>query len=57
MKLRHLLIAATFAVAPLPALAAGMLPTPASQPGEAAGPYPTLVIRGATIITGNGGPP
>ena len=57
MKLCALLTAAAFTLAPLPALAAGMLPTPASQPGEAAGPYTTLVIRGATIITGNGGPP
>lgn len=40
-----------------PALAATMLPTPARVAGEADGPYPLLVIRGATIITGNGGPP
>jgi len=40
-----------------PALGAGMLPTPPRAAGEGAGPYPTLVIRGATIITGNGGPP
>ncbi len=40
-----------------PALAAPtMQPTPPRGP-EAAGPYPLLVIRGATIITGNGGPP
>ena len=40
-----------------PVVAAGMDPTPARQSDEGAGPYPTLVIRGATIITGNGGPP
>jgi len=40
-----------------PVLAAGMLPTPARAAGEADGPYPLLVIRGATIIAGNGGPP
>lgn len=41
------------------ASAAEMLPTPArgQGPDQGEGPYPTLVIRGATIITGNGGPP
>ena len=39
------------------AASAQMLPTPARDPALAAGPYETLVIRGATIITGNGGPP
>jgi imidazolonepropionase-like amidohydrolase len=36
--------------------AADMLPTPA-RGAEAQGPYSLLVIRGATIIPGNGGPP
>ncbi len=39
-----------------PVAAQGMLPTP-PRGQEAQGPYETLVIRGATIITGNGGPP
>jgi len=40
-----------------PALAAEMLPTPARTASEGAGPYPRLVIRGATIIQGDGAPP
>jgi imidazolonepropionase-like amidohydrolase len=40
-----------------PLRAADMRPTPARPAGEGAGPYPLLVIRGATIITGNGAPP
>ncbi len=36
---------------------AHMKPTPTRDTAMAAGPYVTLVIRGATIITGNGGPP
>jgi hypothetical protein len=36
---------------------AQMEPTPPRDTAMAAGPYETLVIRGATIITGNGGPP
>jgi imidazolonepropionase-like amidohydrolase len=55
MQFRQFAIAAIMALsAPLPAQQ--MQPTPPRGP-EAAGPYPTLVIRGATIITGNGGPP
>ena len=34
-----------------------MLPTPARTAAEGAGPYPVLVIRGATIIRGDGNPP
>jgi imidazolonepropionase-like amidohydrolase len=34
-----------------------MKPSAPRDPAMAAGPYETLVIRGATIITGNGGPP
>jgi imidazolonepropionase-like amidohydrolase len=56
MQYGGFLIAAISALIAAPGLAAGMLPTPPRGP-EAAGPYPTLVIRGATIITGNGGPP
>lgn len=41
-----------------PVLAApAMLPTPARTTAEGAGPYPTLVIRGVTIIRGDGNPP
>ncbi|WP_235902889.1 amidohydrolase family protein [Sandarakinorhabdus oryzae] len=36
---------------------AQMKPTPPRDTALAAGPYETLVIRGATIIPGNGGPP
>ena len=56
MGFRPFLIAAISAAIAAPALASGMLPTPA-RGAEAQGPYPILVIRGATIITGNGGPP
>ena len=38
-----------------PAFAAGMLPTPPRAEGE--GPFPRLVIRGVTIIQGDGSPP
>ncbi|HPU15096.1 MAG TPA: amidohydrolase, partial [Polymorphobacter sp.] len=34
-----------------------MQPTPARTAAEGAGPYPTLVIRGVTIIQGDGAPP
>ena len=54
---RRILIGLALALLGSPLLAAGMLPTPARAAGEADGPYPLLVIRGATIITGNGGPP
>ncbi len=57
MKHRHILIAAILALSPVPTLAADMLPTPPRAAADAAGPYPLLVIRGATIIPGNGGPP
>jgi imidazolonepropionase-like amidohydrolase len=57
MRFRHFLIAAISAAIAAPAFAAGMLPTPTRAASEAAGPYPMLVIRGATIIPGNGGPP
>ncbi len=34
-----------------------MQPVPDRQPGEGEGPYPKLVIRGATMIDGTGAPP
>ncbi len=40
-----------------PLLAETLLPTPPRTSEFSSGPYPTLVIRGATIIPGNGGPP
>ncbi len=58
MAFRHIAIAATLALSAATSLfAASMLPTPARTAAQGAGPYPLLVIRGATIITGNGGPP
>jgi imidazolonepropionase-like amidohydrolase len=56
-RIRQLWIGAIMAAIAAPALGAGMLPTPPRTADEGAGPYPTLVIRGATIVTGNGGPP
>jgi imidazolonepropionase-like amidohydrolase len=56
MRLKTFAIALTALGLAMPALAADMLPTPPRGP-EAQGPYPTLVIRGATMIPGNGGPP
>ena len=35
----------------------GMVPVKDRAPGEGEGPYPTLVIRGAMLIDGSGGPP
>jgi imidazolonepropionase-like amidohydrolase len=57
MRFRDFVVGAVMALSAAPLAAAGMLPTPARQVSEAAGPYPTLVIRGAMVITGNGGPP
>jgi imidazolonepropionase-like amidohydrolase len=56
MRLKTFAIALTVLGLAAPAFAADMLSTPQRGP-EAQGPYPTLVIRGATIIPGNGGPP
>lgn len=56
----RLWVAALLAVTvALPGAAAEMLPTPAREAGPAGGegPYPMLVIRGATVIIGNGAPP
>jgi len=57
MRFRTLAVAATMLFTALPALGQDMLPTPARQAGEGKGPFPTLVIRGVTVIEGNGGPP
>ena len=40
-----------------PAHAQAMEAVPARGPGEGAGPYPLLVIRGATLVDGTGAPP
>ena len=57
MKIVGRLWAIALLIIASPLAAAAMDPTPARRADEGAGPYPTLVIRGATIITGNGGPP
>jgi hypothetical protein len=53
--IRRLATLALLALA-APTAAETMRPTP-PRGSEAQGPYPLLVIRGATIIPGNGGPP
>ena len=56
--MRNLAIAAAALLLAGPASAQpGMLPVKDRAPGEGEGPYPTLVIRGATLIDGSGGPP
>ncbi len=35
----------------------GLTPAPARRPGEGLGPFKTMVIRGAMLIDGTGGPP
>ncbi len=57
MKMMRATVAAMLFALAGPALAQGMMPLAARTPAEGQGPYPSLVIRGATIITGNGGPP
>jgi dihydroorotase-like cyclic amidohydrolase len=54
MKLRLAALLLAFAA---PVLAADMLPTPARTAAQGTGPYPSLVIRGVTIIQGDGAPP
>src|SRR6185503_7528692 len=34
-----------------------LTPAPNRAPGEGAGPFPTMVVRGAMLIDGTGGPP
>lgn len=56
--MRHLLLVAVLAsVAALSAQQTGMIPSPDRRPGEGAGPFKTLAIRGVTVIDGTGGPP
>ena len=43
--------------APVPAAEPALEPVPARPSDEGEGPYPTLVIRGATLIDGTGAPP
>ncbi len=57
MQSKPFLAAILAAFLAAPALAAPIPPPPPRGANEGAGPYPTLVIRGATIIPGNGGPP
>ncbi len=54
--MRARLTALLLLAAATPAVAA-MLPTPARTASEGAGPYPRLVIRGVTVIQGDGSPP
>mgnify|MGYP006355410043 FL=1 len=54
MKLRLAALLLAFAA---PVFAADMLPTPARTAAQGTGPYPSLVIRGVTIIQGDGAPP
>jgi hypothetical protein len=52
-------LSALAAVQPIEALAQprNMEPVPARRNGEGAGPFPKIVIRGATLIDGSGAPP
>ncbi|GGI72174.1 hypothetical protein GCM10007973_06450 [Polymorphobacter multimanifer] len=56
MRVR-VLVVTMLAVLAAPAFSQAMLPLADRKASEGEGPYPSLVIRGATIITGNGGPP
>ena len=62
-SVRSILLAAVGAVAVASVLAAQapprdpLNPAPNRASGEGAGPFKTLVIRGATVIDGTGGPP
>ena len=44
-------------LSPSAASSQDMESVPARAPGEGEGPFPVLVIRGATMIQGNGSPP
>lgn len=60
MKIFKLLCAASLlasAVTPVLADTPTNVPAPARQPGEGAGPFNRMVIRGATLIDGSGAPP
>jgi imidazolonepropionase-like amidohydrolase len=51
------LLLALLVPAPAAAQARGVEPAPDRRAGEGAGPFPRLVIRGATMIDGTGAPP
>ena len=56
--MRHIILVSAFAsIAVLSAQQTGMVPSPDRRPGEGAGPFKTLVIRGVTVIDGTGAPP
>ena len=55
--IRSLMFSAALCFGTAAAAQNGMEPVPARQSGEGSGPYPTLVIRGATMIDGTGAPP
>jgi imidazolonepropionase-like amidohydrolase len=57
MRFARLALAATMLFTALPTFAQDMLPTPARRADEGQGPFRKLVIRGVTVIEGNGGPP
>src|SRR2546425_11196405 len=62
MRRTHLviLLAAVISVAPFvfaQQRQGALIPAPNRSGGEGAGPYRTLVIRGATLIDGTGAPP
>lgn len=50
------LLAMAELVAPAAAAAQGLEPVPARRADEGRGPFPKLVIRGATLVDGTGGP-
>ena len=54
---RHLVIFAAGLLAASASAQPRMEPVPERQPGEGAGPFQTLVIKGATMIDGTGAPP
>ncbi len=57
MRLTKIALAATMMFTAVPLAAQQMLPTPARGADEGQGPFTKLVIRGAMVIEGNGGPP
>lgn len=52
-----LAVAAALWGAPLAAQPRTVEPAPDRRPGEGEGPYPRLILRGATVIDGTGAPP
>jgi len=56
--MRHIILVSAFAsLAVLSAQQGGMIPSPDRRPGEGAGPFKTLAIRGVMVIDGTGAPP